>query len=339
MLVAVGNGPSFGGGLRITEGAVLDDGLLDVVVIKPMSKLELLRTYPKLFKGTHVHHRQYEHHRVRRVSRAPQARHRGLRRRRALRCAPARPSPPGLPLSSPRTSPRASRSRRSSEPGRSHGLRGLYDFALDDFQVRACKEIEDGRGRAGRRPRPARARRSSASSRSTWRWPPGASASTRHRSRRCRTRSSTTWSRRYGADKVGLLTGDNAINGEAPIVVMTTEVLRNMLYAGSATAARASAFVVMDEVHYLADRSRGRGVGGGHHPPAGVGGAGVAVRDRLQRRGVRRVARRPCAATTDDDRRGAPAGAAVPARDGGQADVRPVRRRRLPRTHDRSTPS
>ena len=67
-LVAVGNGPSFGGGLRITEGAVLDDGMLDVVVIKPLSKLDLLRTYPKLFKGTHVHHPQYRHHRVRRVT-------------------------------------------------------------------------------------------------------------------------------------------------------------------------------------------------------------------------------------------------------------------------------
>ncbi len=64
MLVAVGNGPSFGGGLRITEGALLDDGLLDVVVIKPMSKANLVRTYPKLFKGTHVSHPQYEHHRV-----------------------------------------------------------------------------------------------------------------------------------------------------------------------------------------------------------------------------------------------------------------------------------
>lgn len=62
MLVAVGNGPSFGGGLRITEGAVLDDGLLDVVIIRPMSKLELIRTYPKLFKGTHVHHPEYQHH-------------------------------------------------------------------------------------------------------------------------------------------------------------------------------------------------------------------------------------------------------------------------------------
>ena len=61
---------------------------------------------------------------------------------------------------------------------------------------------------------------------------------------------------RYGADKVGLLTGDNSINGEAPIVVMTTEVLRNMLYAGSSTI-ESLGYVVMDEVHYLADRSRG----------------------------------------------------------------------------------
>ncbi|GAA5156032.1 diacylglycerol kinase [Nocardioides marinquilinus] len=68
MLVAVGNGPSFGGGLRIAEGARLDDGLLDVVVIKPVSKVELVRTYPKLFRGTHVTHPQYERHRVRRVT-------------------------------------------------------------------------------------------------------------------------------------------------------------------------------------------------------------------------------------------------------------------------------
>ena len=61
---------------------------------------------------------------------------------------------------------------------------------------------------------------------------------------------------RYGAAKVGLLTGDNSINAEAPVVVMTTEVLRNMLYAGSLTLTGLR-FVVMDEVHYLADRSRG----------------------------------------------------------------------------------
>src|SRR5487761_1163972 len=62
--------------------------------------------------------------------------------------------------------------------------------------------------------------------------------------------------RRYGAATVGLLTGDNSVNGNAPIVVMTTEVLRNMLYAGSPTL-RGLGFVVLDEVHYLADRSRG----------------------------------------------------------------------------------
>ena len=68
MMVAVGNGPSYGGGLRMTEGAVLDDGLLDVVVIGPMSKPELVRTYPKLFRGTHTGHPAYSHHRVRRVT-------------------------------------------------------------------------------------------------------------------------------------------------------------------------------------------------------------------------------------------------------------------------------
>jgi len=61
---------------------------------------------------------------------------------------------------------------------------------------------------------------------------------------------------RHGADKVGLLTGDTTINGGADVVVMTTEVLRNMLYSGS-NALRGLAHVVMDEVHYLADRSRG----------------------------------------------------------------------------------
>ena len=68
MMVAVGNGPSFGGGLRITEGAILDDGLLDVVVIRPMSKVELVRTYPKLFKGTHVHHPDYRHHLAKKIT-------------------------------------------------------------------------------------------------------------------------------------------------------------------------------------------------------------------------------------------------------------------------------
>ncbi|MCI4675484.1 DEAD/DEAH box helicase [Candidatus Mycolicibacterium alkanivorans] len=62
--------------------------------------------------------------------------------------------------------------------------------------------------------------------------------------------------RRYGAERIGLLTGDQSINGDAPVVVMTTEVLRNMLYAGS-DALHGLSYVVMDEVHFLADRMRG----------------------------------------------------------------------------------
>jgi len=61
---------------------------------------------------------------------------------------------------------------------------------------------------------------------------------------------------RHGTDRVGLLTGDNSINPNAPVVVMTTEVLRNMLYAGSASLGDLG-YVVMDEVHYLGDRFRG----------------------------------------------------------------------------------
>lgn len=61
---------------------------------------------------------------------------------------------------------------------------------------------------------------------------------------------------RYGPERIGLLTGDVSINADAPVVVMTTEVLRNMLYADS-PALYGLSHVVMDEVHFLADRMRG----------------------------------------------------------------------------------
>src|SRR6266567_2557043 len=64
------------------------------------------------------------------------------------------------------------------------------------------------------------------------------------------------FSARHGAHRVGLLTGDNSINSEAPVVVMTTEVLRNMLYEDSSTLDGLQT-VVMDEVHYLQDPYRG----------------------------------------------------------------------------------
>ena len=62
--------------------------------------------------------------------------------------------------------------------------------------------------------------------------------------------------RRHGPERVGLLTGDNSIAGDAPVVVMTTEVLRNMIYAGSPTL-EGLRYVVLDEVHYLQDAYRG----------------------------------------------------------------------------------
>ncbi len=87
MLVAVGNGPSFGGGLRITEGALLDDGMLDVVIIKPMSKAG---------PGPHLPQAVQGHPRDAPAVRAPpgplgdgrRAGHRGVRRRRAVRRTP-----------------------------------------------------------------------------------------------------------------------------------------------------------------------------------------------------------------------------------------------------------
>jgi diacylglycerol kinase (ATP) len=65
MLVAVGNGSSYGGGIRLCEGGQLDDGLLDVVIINPVSKLKLLRVFPKLYKGTHTTIPEFERHLVR----------------------------------------------------------------------------------------------------------------------------------------------------------------------------------------------------------------------------------------------------------------------------------
>ncbi len=62
--------------------------------------------------------------------------------------------------------------------------------------------------------------------------------------------------RRHGSEQVGLLTGDNSINGTAPIVVMTTEVLRNMIYASSG-ALTGLRYVILDEVHYLQNAYRG----------------------------------------------------------------------------------
>jgi len=55
-LVSIGNGVSLGGGMKITPDAELDDGLLDVLIVKPLSRLNFIRIFPSVFKGTHVRH-------------------------------------------------------------------------------------------------------------------------------------------------------------------------------------------------------------------------------------------------------------------------------------------
>ncbi len=68
VLVAAGNGPAYGGGLRMCDGASMTDGLLDVVVAGPISRLALLRLYPSVWSGRHLDHPAVTRHRVRRVS-------------------------------------------------------------------------------------------------------------------------------------------------------------------------------------------------------------------------------------------------------------------------------
>ena len=65
--MAVANGPSYGGGMRVAPRASLADGLLDVVVIADIGKLEFLRTFPKVFSGRHVEHPAVAVHRAARV--------------------------------------------------------------------------------------------------------------------------------------------------------------------------------------------------------------------------------------------------------------------------------
>jgi len=134
-------------------------------------------------------------------------------------------------------------------------FRDLYPFGLDDFQLRACKALEEGHGVLVAAPTGSgktlvgefAVHLSLETNRKCFYTTPIKALSNQKFS---------DFAERYGAENVGLLTGDNTINGEAPIVVMTTEVLRNMIYANSPTL-KGLGHVVMDEVHYLADRFRG----------------------------------------------------------------------------------
>jgi ATP-dependent RNA helicase HelY len=128
-------------------------------------------------------------------------------------------------------------------------------FQLDDYQLRACRALADGHGVLVCAPTGAGKTvvgefavhlALGAGRKCFYTTPIKALSNQKH----------NDLARRYGPERIGLLTGDQSINGDADVVVMTTEVLRNMLYADS-PALHGLSYVVMDEVHFLADRMRG----------------------------------------------------------------------------------
>jgi diacylglycerol kinase (ATP) len=68
MLIAVGNGSSYGGGMKVCPGAVMTDGLFEVMVLRPVSKVEFIRVFPKVFSGQHIDHKQVDIYQSRRIS-------------------------------------------------------------------------------------------------------------------------------------------------------------------------------------------------------------------------------------------------------------------------------
>jgi ATP-dependent RNA helicase HelY len=156
---------------------------------------------------------------------------------------------------SPSESYRASKERTAEATSYLGGFIRTLDFELDDFQRQACRSLQEGRGVLVAAPTGA------------GKTIVGEFAIYLALERNLKAFYTTPikalsnqkfaeLTEKYGPENVGLLTGDTSINGEAPVVVMTTEVLRNMLYADSASLDDLG-FVVMDEVHYLADRFRG----------------------------------------------------------------------------------
>jgi ATP-dependent RNA helicase HelY len=130
-----------------------------------------------------------------------------------------------------------------------------FDFGFDEFQIKACQAVEDGKGVLVAAPTGAgktvvgefAAFSALAQGKKCFYTTPIKALSNQ---------KFQEFVERFGEDRVGLLTGDTNINSEADVLVMTTEVLRNMLYANSTTLKNLGS-VVMDEVHYLADKSRG----------------------------------------------------------------------------------
>ena len=67
MLIAVGNGSSYGGGMRVCPNASLTDGLFDVMVLSPISKLEFIKVFPKVYSGEHIEHPEVNIYRTKKI--------------------------------------------------------------------------------------------------------------------------------------------------------------------------------------------------------------------------------------------------------------------------------
>jgi diacylglycerol kinase (ATP) len=68
MLIAIGNGRSYGGGMLVCPQAHMNDGLFDVMILEPVSKLEFLKVFPKVYSGSHLSHPKVSTFRTKRIS-------------------------------------------------------------------------------------------------------------------------------------------------------------------------------------------------------------------------------------------------------------------------------
>jgi ATP-dependent RNA helicase HelY len=135
-------------------------------------------------------------------------------------------------------------------------FRNIQPFDLDPFQISACESVEAGRGVLVAAPTGAGKTIVAEFAIHLAMAQPDVKVFYTTPMKALSNQKFSELVETYGAERVGLLTGDTSINPRAQVVIMTTEVLRNMLYAGSELLENLS-YVVMDEVHYLADRFRG----------------------------------------------------------------------------------
>ena len=305
MLVAVGNGTSYGGGMKVVPGRPARRR--SARRHRARADLASRSSCGSSRRSTRAPTCAHPAVTVRRARRscADRAGRHGVRRRRARR-GPARSRCDAVAAAlhvlagagarslatwpPPRsgTPPRAG--ARRSTTARSARFAALYPFGLDPFQVRACEALEAGHGVLVAAPTGAgktvvgefAVHLALAEGRKCFYTTPIKALSNQKYA------DLVAPLRRRAASACSPAT--TRVNGEAPVVVMTTEVLRNMLYAGLEHARRAR----------LRRHGRGAlplrpvprcGLGRGHHPPARVGAAGLAVGDGQQRRGVRRLAR------------------------------------------------